>query len=261
MLSLVVPLYYQLLQAYRPVSPNFNVSTVSVSNSPTPSLTPPVLGVSTSLPAIGGEGQVVTLALFGDSMIQTLNSQILVKSLQNYFPATKFNLLNYGYPATALDKAINNLDFVISQNPDIIVIESFAYNNFGNTTSGLEKQTQLLTATVNTINTKLPSAKIIISATIAPNSIIFGNGIPEFHFTALDKIERAKTIRLYLENAITFAQNRHLPLANAYSASLVNNEGFLSLIDTATHLHPSDYGQQFFSDTVAKTIFDNKLID
>jgi hypothetical protein len=35
----------------------------------------------------------------------------------------------------------------------------------------------------------------------------------------------------------------------------------LSLIDIATHLHPSDYGQQFFSDTVAKTVFDNKLID
>lgn len=248
MFSLIIPLYYQLLQAYCPVAPTPFTPTVSISP------TPAVLGASTST-------QVVTIALFGDSMIQTLNNNILKKSLQNYFPTIKFNLLNYGYSSTTLDKAINNLDFVTSQNPNIIVIESFAYNNFGNTTSGLEKQTQLLATIVDTIKTKLPSAKIIISATIAPNSVVFGNGIQDLHLTALDKLERTKTIRLYLKNAVKFANDFHLPLADAYTNGLVNNEGFLPLIDTTTHLHPSDYGKQFFSDTIAKTIFDNKLID
>jgi len=257
MFSLFIPLYYQLLQAYKPI--NYSLPT------PTPTATQ-ILGVSTidntttTLPAVGGEGKVITLALFGDSMIQTLKNDLLEKSFQKYFPATKFNLLNFGYSSTNFEQAFTNLDKIISSNPDLIVIESFAYNNFGNTATGLQKQSQLLDQTINIIKQKT-SAKVILAATIAPNSVVFSNGIPNLHLTSLEKLERAKTIKLYLENIIKYSQNNRLPLANSYSGSLVNNEGFLPLISSTDHLHPSDYGIEFFGDTLAKTIFDSKLID
>lgn len=265
----LIPLYYQLLQAYQPVkispsSPvNQLVNTPSVS--PTPSLSPSVLGTSTtrpSLPAasVGGDGQVLSVALFGDSMINTLSTDILEQSLFAYFPQTKFNIYKYGYSSTTLESAITNLNTsqVLSQNPDILVIESFAYNNFGNSESGLEKQSQLLTDAIKKVHDISPKTKIFLAATIAPNSVIYGNGIANLHLTALDKIERAKTVKLYLENAIKYAHKYNLPLINAYDDSLINDNGFLPLINSQDHLHPSDFGQKFFSDKVAKTLFDNQ---
>lgn len=253
MLQFLIPLYYQLSQAYKPVS----------LIAPTPTVVPVVLGVSVTnpqpLPPIGGEGQVKTVALFGDSMIQTIKNNILERSLQKYFPTTKFNILNFGYSSTNFEVAVRNLPEIISQSPDIIIVESFAYNNFGNSQAGLEKHSQLLTDTIKTIKEKLPDTKIILAATIAPNSVVFSNGISSLHLTALEKIERTKTIRYYLENSVKYANKYGYPIIDVYNSSLVNNDGFLPLISSSDHLHPSDFGQELFGDILAKTIFDLKL--
>ena len=79
MLLAIVPLYYQLLQAYKPVA--------STPVSPTPT---PVL--PTSAPAIlGTQTQVKKIALLGDSMIDTLNLNLCQKSFQKYYPQTQIN--------------------------------------------------------------------------------------------------------------------------------------------------------------------------
>lgn len=272
---LFFPLYYQLLEAYHPSS--FNPSTPSISiveNIPSP--TPQVLGIKTNLPsylpAVGGEGKVVNLVLLGDSMIDTISTDLCQKSFQKYFPTSKFNLLKYGYGSTTIESAQKRLTettnylgkdnpSILSQNADIILIESFAYNNFGNTQSGIDRHSLTLKKLIDTIKEKTPDTKILLASTIAPNSITFGNGIKNMHFSALEKIEKANTIKLYLQNLINFASKNNLPLADAFHPSLFGQNGSELLISSTDHLHPSSLGAELFCDTVAKSILDNQLIN
>jgi len=259
MAPLVIPLYYQLLQAYHPIQYYSPPPSVLVENIPLPT------------PTLAKSNQSYKLALIGDSMIDTLSSDICQKSLTSYFPQTNFNLLKYGYGSTTIESALKRLTemtvylgknyaSVLSQNPDLIVIESFAYNNYGNSESGINRYRQALTNIIKVINDQSPKTKIVLAATIAPNSISFGNGLKDIHFSALEKIEKTNTIKLYLQNLINFGSENNLPVANAYQSSLFNQEGLESLISSGDHLHPSPLGTQLFCDTLAKTIFDNHLL-
>jgi len=260
----MIPLFYQLLEAYHP-APAYSTAITMVAT-PTPSN---VLGVSadpvTYIPQnIGGEGRLYTIAVLGDSMIQTLGENLpaLRKSLQQYFPNHAFNLLNFGTGSQNIEYGLNTeLPSVYPQNPDIVIVESFAYNNFGNTESGINRHWLTLGAITTTLKQKLPHAKIIIAATIAPNSIVFGNGIKNLNFTALEKLEKTSTTKLYLENTVNFANSMGFPLADAYHLSLFGNEGSKELINPGDNLHPSATGAALFSDVIADTISRNKLLD
>lgn len=283
-----IPLFYQLFEAYKPYvinNPVVSIPTptpiptfiptptpVAVIPTPTPT-TNQVLNIDTTNLNIGGDGKIYTVAVLGDSMIDTLGENIpqLETSLTRYFPNKKFSILNYGVGSSDIEYAFfrlnnsyqylnKNFPSLISQNPDIIVIESFAYNNFGNSQSGIDRQWLGLGAITTTIKEKLPNCKIVLASTIAPNSLIFANGNPNAYFTSFEKIEKTNTIKLYLQNLINFANSEHFPLADAYFPSLLKNEGMIDLINPDDNIHPSELGKEFFCDTVAKTIFENNLI-
>lgn len=286
------PLMYQLISTYHSADINSS-SNPSAAITPTPvlpiAMNSPVLGVSsqplaqisatptptnTTLPAIGGEGSVVTVAVLGDSMIDTLGSGIpqLVTALNRLYPTKKFVVLNYGLGSSNLESGLNRLDHdyvnkdqtipsLFSQNPDIVVVESFAYNNYGNTQAGYDKQWLNLGAIISKINQFLPQAKIVLAATIAPNSVTFANNAPNINYTALEKVERTSTIKLYLQNLISFANSQGFPVADAYHPSLVGNDGNQSYINAADNIHPSTAGGQLFCNSIAKTIGDNGLIE
>ncbi len=288
-----IPLFYQLISAYKtPLSPSTtNVSPGQVLGTQSSPLTSPVNPATagpTAKPSpiypaaagptkpknIGGDGQIITIAVLGDSMIDSLGAGIpdLETSLSQYFPQKKFNIINYGVGASDLEYALyrlrNNyryLDTVhpslLSLKPDIIVIESFAYNNFGNTQDGFDRQWLALGAITTEIKTNLPKTKIILASTIAPQSSSFAVGSGTT-YTAMEKIEKTKTIKLYQKNLINFATSQKFPLADAFTPSLNSkNEGLSQLINDKDHLHPSTLGSQFFCDTLAKTIFDQGLLD
>lgn len=267
------PLYYQLLEAYRPVS--FTPSTPSISiveSIPTP--TPKVISIKTLVPsyiASNNDGDI-DMVFLGDSMIDTLSYNICQASFRRYFPGKQFNILKYGYGSTNIESAFKRLTettsylgkenpSILSQNPKIIVIESFAYNNFGNSQNGIDRQTKALQNIIDTIKNKLPDTKIVLAATISPNSVVFGNGIKDMHFSAFEKIEKTNTIKVYLQNIVNFAGKNSYALADAFHPSLFGSNGLESLINSADHLHPSSLGTELFCDTVAKTVLDHKFIN
>lgn len=279
-----IPLFYQLISAYKtpvsaPASSNNSPGQVlgtqsSLLPSPLPTAKPSPRPTTVPPQNIGGDGQIITIAVLGDSMIDSLGAGIpdLEKSLAQYFPQKKFNIINYGVGASDLEYALyrlkNNyryLDTVhpslLSLKPDIIVVESFAYNNFGNTQDGFDRQWLALGAITTEIKTNLPKTKIILASTIAPESSRFAVGSGTT-YTAMEKIEKTKTIKLYQKNLINFATSQKFPLADAFTPSLNSkNEGLSQLINDKDHLHPSTLGSQFFCDTLAKTIFDQRLLD
>ena len=303
MISLLVPLYYQLLSAYRPqpltpsasisqeVTIGFNLPSTTPTSTPIPSKLPStgtVLGASVAvipafistptptptLPPIGGEEPVLTIALLGDSMIDTLGTgaPALQTALSRYYPGRKFRIFNYGVGASHIEYALYRLtqdyDYdgqhypsLISRKPDIIIIESFAYNNFGNTQEGIDRQWLNLGAITSTIREMLPNTKIVLTAVPAPNSRNFASGAPGINLNVLDQQEKTKTIKIYLQNLVNFATSQRYPLANAYTPSLTTQgEGLPDLISETDHLHLSDLGLQFLSDTIASTLHTKKII-
>jgi lysophospholipase L1-like esterase len=113
---------------------------------------------------------------------------------------------------------------------------------------------------VETLRTTIPNVKIIIATTIAPNGSIFGDGV--LGYSLEEKSRKVQNIKQYLESTINFANGEHIPLANAYYASLLsNNEGNPLYINAGDHIHPSNEGRTLFSQTVARTIINANYLE
>lgn len=208
-----------------------------------------------------------TIAFLGDSMIDTMGPGLpAVKSrLQSVYADTNFTLLNYGVGGTNIDYGIqritsgytylgNQIPAVADIHPDIVVLESFAYNPFPDANS-VDRHWIALSNAVNTLRSAIPGVKIIIAATIAPNSKVFGDGAPGIAFGEMDKIQRTAIIKEYLESTVKFAKGERLPLADAYHASLdANGDGLLSYINGGDHIHYSDAGRALFAQKVVNAL-------
>ncbi len=274
-----IPIELQLRSAYHsmsyqeflnpsplPVLQEFSSPSIS-----TPQTQQQVLGASTTK----SEEKIIKIAMLGDSMTDTLGPAFpkLTEALKRYYPiGINFRFMNYGKGSDTIEGGANRLiqDYeyknqtipnLISQSPDIIILESFAYNNFGNTQTGFDRHWLALGSIISTIKAKLPDTKIVIASTIAPNAIIFANGAPGVNYTALERLERTQTIKYYLERTIAFADSESLPLSNVYNSSLVGQNGDRLYISSTDGLHPSVEGFELIANILAKTIYDNQLVD
>jgi hypothetical protein len=217
--------------------------------------------------------QVLTIAVLGDSMIDVLQPELpqLRSALESYFPETKFELFNFGVGASDLEYAVERLTneyeylgskypSVLSVEPDILVLESFAYNNFGYGQEGLDKQWLLISDIITQIEKISPDTKIVLSATIAPNSTIYGKGIDGINWNQAERLVRTEAVKDYLENIINYAGSQGYLLADAYTPSLdAYGEGKPVYINSKDNLHPSGPGGELYCRKVAETIAELEL--
>lgn len=227
-----------------------------------------------SPPAIVTKKQSYTIALLGDSMIDTMGPGIpaLQADLKHIYASTNFTLLNYGAAGTNIEYGVeritggytylgNSIPALTAAHPDVVVIESFAYNPFPDA-NGVGRHWIALARAVDTIRANIPDSNIIIAATIAPNSTVFGDGAPGLAFNTQDKIERTTVIKEYLASTVKFAASRHLPLADAYHASLNGNgDGSLTYINRGDHIHYSEAGRLLFAQKISDAIVQNRLLE
>ena len=235
---------------------------------------PQVLGAETENPeaALDSENEAspsgkshYTVAVLGDSMVDTLGPDLphMVKALKERFPLVTFTLLNYGAGATNIESGLsrltNDYDYlgvhkpaVLSQNPDIIVIESFAYNHWEGTQSDLDRQWIAIAGVIETIKIRNPSTKIVLAATIAPFCATYTDGSANLPLER--KFSECQTVMKYLQNLVNFATSQNYPLADAYHASLNGTEGNPKYINQSDHIHPSDSGKQLFAEKVSQAI-------
>jgi len=238
---------------------------------PTPSLTP----TPSPIPTRTARKQSFTIALLGDSMVDTLGSDlgILKQMLSKTYPSVGFTMKNYGVGATNIDFGIeritngytylgNPMPALVSQNPDVVVIESFGYNPFSFDEGAIDKHWLALGKAVSTLQSALPNVRIVIGATIAPNASVFGDGASGLSFDPIAKSQKVTVIKKYLENAVNFAKSQGLPLADAYHPSLDGSgNGKIAYINPGDHIHYSDAGRNFFSQKIAGAIINNKLLE
>ena len=215
------------------------------------------------------------IALLGDSMIDTLGPDAphLKNKLTSLFPGTTFTILNYGVGGTNIDYGItrltndyeylgNHIPALISQLPDVVVVESFGYNPYSYDIGALDKHWLALASIVDTLKARIPGVKIIIASTIAPNSKVSGDGAAGLSFSLTDKLQRTQVIKKYLDSTIKFARSAHLPVADLFHASLDRNgDGLLSYINGGDHIHYSDSGRALFAQKVTDTIISSHLLE
>lgn len=230
---------------------------------PTPTPLPSPIPTPTPAPR-QTKKQTITIALLGDSMMDTLGPTAphLQTALKRTYPETTFVVKNFGVGGTTITSGIDRIPTMSSVNPDVVVLESFGYNPTGEGEGALDQHWVNLAGATDGIKHHLPNTTIVIAATIAPNSLTFGDGAPGIAFSPEDKIARTETIKKYIETTIQFAKSEHIPLADAYHASVDSSgNGKHAFINPSDHIHYSDAGRALMGSKIAGTIVANRLLE
>ena len=210
------------------------------------------------------------IALLGDSMTDTEGEGFpyLQERLRIKIPQVNYDILNYGASSTdlvyGLFRLTNNYTYInkdipalLSRNPDLIVIESFAYNHWSPSEEDMNKQWSTLIKIVDTIKSA-GNTKIVFLSTIAPNNAYYGKNIADIHWTTEQRTEQSETAKKYLINHLNFAKSAKMDYIDAYSVSLDSrNQGMLKYINTSDYLHPSVDGHLLVADLISDWIVDN----
>lgn len=215
--------------------------------------------------------QDYTIVMLGDSMTEVLgNSDELKKFLSSYYPDKSFEVLNYGFGATnilsAMDRISQETEHGRKFRPieeiayDLILIESFGQNPLSEypLDEGLKLQSEELQKIINRLKATNPDGKIVLVATISPNSKIFAQN--QVDLSAEKRQEWVEERVAYIKNHIAFAKANHLPLVNIFEKSLLENgDGNADLISTQDFIHPSPEGIVFISHEIADFIYNNAI--
>ncbi len=213
-----------------------------------------------------------SLIILGDSMVDTLGRNLpdLKNLLAQSFPKYSFAVLNYGFGSTDLESGLARLTKgskylnkyyppLLSFQPDILVVESFAYNHWTGEKSDLDRQWLTYSKIIDTVREKSSTTKILFAAAIAPNSLKYGDGVLNWGKDL--KWQSAQVTRAYLQNMIGFAKSQNMPVADAYTPSLdKDGNGLLEYISSFDNLHPSKEGALLFSQKIVEAMKSNNLI-
>jgi hypothetical protein len=217
----------------------------------------------------------MTIAIIGDSMVDTLGPDFaeLKTLLAVTYPRTSFTILNYGVGGTNIDYGINRLtnayDYLgirhpslVSQNPDLTIVESFGYNPYSYDIGAIDAHWMAMAKIVDILKANVPNSKIAIAATIAPSALVFGDGAPSIAFSPDDKWRHVNIVKQYLDSTVKFAQSQHIPLIDAYHPSLKSDgNGDIRYINAGDHIHYSPLGRAFVAGIAMDTILKEKLLE
>lgn len=222
--------------------------------------------------------KVYKIALLGDSMTDTAGEgcPLLRQELKKHYPEIEFDLYNYGVGGTrvgyGLWRLTNDYEFndkhypaLVNLEPDIVLVESFAYNNGHDSTreDGLSHFRDMHYQIVETLKEKT-HAQVVHVVTIAPDLDRFLESVSNYKNTPAS-IRRwmAEDRVLYLEEMIKIAGELNTPLVNVYQASLDAAKQGTPLgrwITPKDWIHPGEEGHQFIAETIAKVFVEKGLV-
>ncbi|KKR50636.1 MAG: hypothetical protein UT84_C0009G0023 [Candidatus Curtissbacteria bacterium GW2011_GWA1_40_16] len=223
------------------------------------------IAVTQPVKSVSNQPSQLTIAVLGDSMVDTLGPEVpdLKTALQAKLPNTKLTVINHGVGASNIDYGITRLtnDYtylsearssVLSTKPDILVIESFAYNHWENNQSDINRHWLTMANLVKLVKSGSPKTKIVFASTVAPFCPTYTDG--SANLAPDQKYIQCQTVKVYLQNTVNFATSEKYPLADVFHASLSGTDGNPKYINSGDHIHPSDEGKSLFAKIVAETI-------
>lgn len=166
------------------------------------------------------------IVLFSDSMIDTFDFMRqgfleLVHELNKLKPNGSIQLLNHGVGNTDIALGLiritkpysykdrgRQLRAVLEENPNIVVVESFAYNHW---TGSLEDTDKYIDCHKKIIKLLKGKTRIILLATIAPNKDRFAKGVLGLGWNKKRREKEYNLVVKYFEEFIKFAKGTNLP--------------------------------------------------
>ena len=223
-------------------------------------------------------GSFFRIVATGDSMTDTAGEgcPALAAALAEAHPGRDFEILNQGVGGTragyGLWRLTHAYEFsgklhpsLVSLKPDLVLLESFAYNNGsdGVQGDGLSHLRGMHRQIVDTIRTNTDAA-IVFVVTIAPDREHFLETAPNFVNTPLSiRKWMAEDRERYLEAAVDLAGELGLPLANVYAATREAERLGTPLgrwIDPSDWIHPGPEGHALTAQVTVQTIQAHGLI-
>lgn len=214
----------------------------------------------------------VTIALLGDSMIDTMGDlKNLELALGQYYPNVTFKLLNYGVGSTPIESGLKRLtqsfknhdsDFppLLLKNPDIVIVESFAYNHPPDTLEGTTAYKETLSQILREL--KAHGVEAVVLSTVGPNEETFALGAPGISWSREQRKIEAQAVEAYLTIAAEVAKTTNTPFVDAYHPSLdPSGQGSQIFINPQDNIHPSQAGIELVSDLIAQKLKEISLVE
>ena len=240
-------------------SPKNNImnSNITPTSIPTSTIT---RSPSPTVPSLRLPKENYTIALYGDSMIDTMGEklEILQKELYRSYPKTSFKLYNYGIGAQNIETGVGRFenDFsnkervyppITTIKPDIIILGTFAYNPF--VPHDLEKYKTNLSSLIQKAKNVTP--QVYLLAEIGPKKTGFGKGEFGVNWTEDQAYQQALFIIKQLKAAINIANTQEIPVINTYGKSLIDDTfGNPIYVRKEDGIHPSYEGHLFMAKTI-----------
>jgi hypothetical protein len=212
------------------------------------------------------------IACLGDSMTAFWGPEMpeLRASLEREFPEQPFELFNYGVSGTRAEYGMYRVthDFpnpfgtgiqkcLSSVSPDLVVVESFAYNHRLDGKHRIDNYHQVLRRLIEELKATTP-AQLVFLITIPPDKDNFLDHIPTYRDVAIElRQEWAAYSEMYLEAAVQFAQQEKLPYINVFERVREKVSAGVPIrwfIDQNDHIHPSRYAYECIAEEIATAI-------
>lgn len=201
------------------------------------------------------------IALFGDSMIDTLDSHLpmLSEKLAQKYNAT-FKIYNYGVGAQNVEMGLARIGEPLNYKdrkypslhelqPDVIIIGSFAYNPFAE--ADINKY--WLTMAQLTESAKATGADIYFLVDIAPLKDTFGVGSMEWSSDM--RVAHSQKIVDQLNSFVELSKSLNVPLIDMYTVSQANGQfGNGLFTDLKDGIHANTTGKAMIIEQIAKSV-------
>ncbi len=241
------------------VNENPKISNVASNSQPSPPEQTPSPSPSPS-PKLSKS--TYTVALFGDSMIDTMgeNLDYLNFALHAKYPTANFKLFNYGIGSQNIEEGLarfeNSFSYQTRSYPpisqvkaDVIILGSFSYNPFP--VHDKTRHFQKLNELVQKAKQITPNVYLLVE--IAPKKTGFGKGKGGVNWPEDVSFNHALKIIDQLENALSLASQ--VSVINAYRASLLDSKfGNPVFVNDYDGIHPSQEGHILMANIISQSL-------
>lgn len=218
------------------------------------------------------------ISLIGDSMIEKWGPDCpqLVAELSRLFIRTPFEIENHGLSNTRAGHGLWRVsrDYKDGSgvyrsclsfgNPDLVIVESFAYTNSNDDAEGLTEYRDVLRRLMEEVE-RTTAAKALFVVMPGPDRDRYLENLPNFYQTSKATRQRlADRVTLYLEEALRIAQDEEWPVADAYSEvqkRVAAGDNIRRFINQSDNVHPSVYGYETISRVVVRAIDTHRMIE
>ncbi len=211
------------------------------------------------------------IVLYGDSMTEYLHTppRILAQQLERRAPDQSHELLNYGVGGTRAELVLYRLRYefwhgrqrMIPLNvlkPDVLILESCAFNNSNDQQTGLENFTRIWDEILETCRHHAPQAQFMPLVSIAPSPLPPAEMANRLFFHAGPEIfaNRHHWREIYQEHFVQWASDRGLNLLNLRQTVLAHEAGGTPRQSwiAADGVHPNPAAVELISTAIAEAV-------